>query len=167
MTVLYVTTSPNGWITPEIKLAWWRVVAEHPRCPAKLRSIIWFFDGHYSNFHDYAMLDELLGKDVTGAPVDITAGAAEMVSEAGPVSGTTMRSEPKPQQHAVVFPSHCTHGLQQLDNLIIALTKKNVKCYTKSYRKSRLDTDWDTQRLRFTKAGLHKNRATQIVTRMT
>ena len=49
---IIVGVSDNGWITPELKVAWFRHVVTHPDFPNKDRPVMWFFDGHYTNF-DY------------------------------------------------------------------------------------------------------------------
>jgi hypothetical protein len=168
-----VATSPNGWITPELKFQFVRHVIEHPDFPDE--SHLWPVDGHVTN-HELGLLEYMLNSEESrkaaiaaeaaaagAAPDPEDDAAVTAADEAGPSALDEISSAVAPRataaalvraadrleeskraesfaasvrkalasakhkrQQLAILPSHCTHGLQHLDNLIIALTKLNL-----------------------------------------
>ena len=48
--MIVVGVSKNGWITPELKHAWYCHVRSHPDFPEPHRPVFWQFDGHFTNY---------------------------------------------------------------------------------------------------------------------
>ena len=48
--MIIVAVTSNGWITPELKHAWFCHVRSHPQFPDPDKPVLWQFDGHFTNY---------------------------------------------------------------------------------------------------------------------
>ena len=121
---MMVAVSPNGWITEDLKLQYYKYVRSHPDFPYPDEPVLWQFDGHYTNVQpsfvmtatdwlntkgeiDHTAILTTSTSTGTGSGVDAMDMSGDFWSGSGEktIYGDYMSC----------FPSHHTHGMQPMD----------------------------------------------------
>ena len=139
--MIVVGVSKNGWITPELKHAWYCHVRSHPDFPEPLRPVFWQFDGHFTNYEPDLIITAAAWLSSQNGPTIIKKGidAATVLPEEyggpnttnlftrdGRVEIVARNAAPRFMDRIVylkslrgdfftVLPSHSTHGCQAMD----------------------------------------------------
>ena len=137
--MLFCAVSENGWITPEIKIAWMKKVLSHPNCPKGRH--LFLADGHYTNLllelwelmmncsvavTETAEPPVLIGTSSSSSSSSSNSSSSSSSSAASFLATLEQLGHGWLAQILAIFPAHCTHGLQQMDILLIARVKQNL-----------------------------------------
>ena len=134
--MLMVAVSSNGWITPELKVQWYKAVRNHPKFPFPNDPVLWQFDGHYTNTTPEFLLTakRWFSSRANSCPQTTPIPFADSIDDTDAPSNTDlhimtgadgMRSfVPSAQlnpnetwegDELSCYPPHATHGMQAMD----------------------------------------------------